>query len=90
VVSAHEFLFWLQLTDDAAYEDMLQELIVDVLDHVGYGGDAAAQLVDEMHGALAASEGCGPCDVRFRAHAGQLQIVIVHGGGEWQTTRPLP
>ncbi len=90
-MSADEFLFALQLTDFADFDDMLRDLIVNVMDHLGYAGEAVSDVLAEVGGAFAGLQACARCDLRFHAQRGTLQIVVTHGGGrEWQTTRPLP
>ena len=92
-MSDHEFLFALEISDDADSGRMLGELCTTVLDHVGYAGPAVAELTTALSGALAQgrAKGSRRCDVRFVAHGGRLQIVVAcAGAAEWQTSRPLP
>ena len=89
----HEFLFALEMSDDADLSRMLGELCTAVLGHVGYGAPAVAELTDALSSAVAqgGAEGARRCDVRFVAHGGELQIVVAcAGGAEWRTSRPLP
>ena len=90
---AHQFLFALDLSDHAHFDDMLAEVAKNVLGHVGYGHDTTAELVALLHAALAegAARVSHQCRDQFSAHGGELQIVISYGGGrEWRTRRPLP
>ena len=90
---AHEFLFALDLSDQAPFDEMLREVATNLLGHIGYACDAIAELVALMHAARTQGRAHGPhhCRVQFSAHAGDLQIVISYtGGSEWHTTRPLP
>jgi len=92
-VSDHEFLFALELSDEPHFDAMLGELAGAVLAHVGYPKAAADELRGVLRGALSAGpvNGDRRCDVRFKAHAGELQIVVTYAGGaEWRTTRALP
>jgi hypothetical protein len=88
-----EFLFALRLSDEPYFERMLADLAAAVLAHVGFDGSAIDELGAVLRSALAdgASKGSSRCEVRFRAHSGQLHIVVAYpDGAEWQTTRPLP
>jgi hypothetical protein len=92
-VSAHEFLFALEISDDADSGRMVGELCSAVLGHVGYGAPAVAELTDALSDALSqgGAKGARRCDVRFVAHGGQLQITVsCAGAAEWHTARPLP
>ena len=89
----HDFVFALQIADDADSGRMLGELCTAVLGHVGYGARAVAELTREVGNALAVGGGNGTrrLDVRFVAQRGSLQIVVSRAGGaEWRTSRPLP
>jgi hypothetical protein len=92
-VADHEFVFALELSDEPYFDDMLTDVTGAVLAYVGYRGAAREELRRVLHRALAAgaSSGHPRCDVRFRAHSGELHISVVYAGGdEWRTTRPLP
>jgi len=92
-VADHDFLFALEIADDADSGRMLGEICTAVLGHVGYPGPAAAELTRELSGAFAqnGANGARRCDIRFVAHDGQLQIVVsCAGAAEWRTSRPLP
>lgn len=92
-MSAHEFLFALELSDEAQFDEMLSDLARAVLAHVGCGATAIAELTTELHRALAGglAQGRRRCTVQFRAHAGELHLAIAcDGGAEWRTTRRLP
>ncbi len=90
---AHQFLFALDLSDRAHFDEMVAEVARNVLGHVGYAHDTTADLVALLHAALVerAAHASRPCRVQFSADAGQLQIVVSSGGGqEWRTRRALP
>jgi hypothetical protein len=92
-VADHEFLFALQMSDDADSSRMLGEVCAAVLGHVGYAAPAIASLTTALADAVArgGANGARRCDVRFVAHDGQLQIVVAcAGAAEWRTTQPLP
>jgi hypothetical protein len=93
VSDQHDFLFALELSDEAHFDSMLADLTSAVLVHVGYEAAAIDELRNVLRKALTsgASNGHSRCDVQFRAHAGQLHIAVVYAGGaEWRTTRALP
>jgi len=91
-VAEHKFLFTLNLTDPAYRDVMLGELATSVLGHVGFQDNALASILGHMQAAIAAAidAGCQDCTVQFQVDHGELQILIVHDGREWRTTRPLP
>lgn len=89
----HEFVFALDLSDEPPFDTMLGELAGSVLKYVGYQPAAVEELRSALKGALSAglSNGYKRCDVRFRAHSGELVITVAYAGhGEWRTARPLP
>jgi hypothetical protein len=92
-VADHDFLFALEMSDAAESSRLLGELCTAVLGHVGYGAPAVAEMTRALAAAVSPSgaNGARRCDVRFVAHAGELQIVVARAGAaEWRTTRPLP
>jgi hypothetical protein len=92
-VPVHDFLFALELSDEAWFDAMVAELAGTVLGHVGFTAPAIDELTNGLRGALSAGAGRGQkqCDVRFRAHSGELKIVVSFQGlSEWHTTRALP
>jgi hypothetical protein len=92
-VADREFMFALDLSDRAAFEEMLDDVARNVLGYVGYGCDVTGDLVALLHAARSQGGVGGPqhCRVQFSAHAGQLHVVVSDGGGrEWRTSRPLP
>lgn len=89
----HDFVFALEIADDADSGRMLGELCTAVLGHVGYAAPAIAEVSRELRDAVATGGGNGRrrCDVRFVAQAGSLQIVVSRAGAaQWRTSRPLP
>jgi hypothetical protein len=88
-----DFVFALEIADDADSGHMLGELCMVVLGHVGYAAPAIAELTRDLRAALGTGGGNGTrrCDVRFVAQGGSLQIVVSRAGAaEWRTSRPLP
>jgi hypothetical protein len=91
-VPDQDFMFALDMSAAPPY-DMLADLARSVLGHVGYGAAEIDALNRELRAALSerAAHGERRCDVRFIAHAGELQIVVAAAGRpEWRTIRPLP
>lgn len=92
-MAAHEFLFALELSDEPHLDRMLTELTGALFAYVGYSTAAAEELGGVLRRALVdgLSQDQRRCDIEFRAHAGELQIVVSYaGGGQWRTALPLP
>jgi hypothetical protein len=92
-VPDQEFLFALDMSGGPPFDRMLTELARTVLGHIGYGSSAIDALSGELGAALTerASNGHHRCEVRFIAHAGNLQIVVAAAGRpDWRTIWPLP
>lgn len=88
-----DFLFALDVSGDPESDQMLAEVARTVLGHVGCAHSAIDALTGKLRAALAerVSDGNRRCEVRFRAEAGQLQIVVAGAGRpEWRTTWPPP
>ena len=89
----HDFVFALDMADDADSGRMLGELCTAVLGHVGYAAPAIAELTRELCSAVATGGGNGRrrFDIRFVAQSGSLQIIVARpGAAHWRTSRPLP
>jgi hypothetical protein len=92
-VPDQEFLFALDMSGEPPFDTMLAELARTVLGHVGYASSAIDALSSELRLALTerAANGQRRCEVRFIAHAGELQIVVAGADRpDWRTTWPLP
>jgi hypothetical protein len=92
-VPNHQFLFAVTVSNQTGFDEMLADLAGCVLNQVGYGPEAIADMIGAIRAALAqrAAEGAPECETRFLAEAGQLLIVVSYAGGrEWRTARPLP
>ena len=87
---AQEFAFTLTLAGDAGDTDMVADVVRSVFSLVGYAGDALDEVVQQVSAARAAGRAAAPCDVRFRAATGTLEIVISQAGRDWRTTCQLP
>ena len=88
-----EFLFALDMSGEPPFDLMLAELTRTVLGHVGCASPAIEAVTGQLSAALAAraANGRRRCEVRFRARAGELEIVVAGTGGPgWRTTCPLP
>jgi hypothetical protein len=85
-------MFAMHFPEDGRFEEMLQDLTTSVLRHAGYKGRAATALAAEISAGVA--NGCRPgsaYDVEFRAHAGELVLVVSQGGRRiFHTSRRLP
>ena len=93
LVSDQDFLFALDVSGDPASDQMLADLARTVLGHVGYAASAIDALTGQLRSALAerVADGKRRCEVRFRAEAGQLEIVVSGAGrADWRTAWPLP
>ena len=92
-MSDQDFVFALDVSGDPESDQMVTDLACTVLGHVGYASSAIAALSAELRTALKERllDGRGRCEVRFRAGAGQLEIVVAGADrAEWRTTWPLP
>jgi hypothetical protein len=91
-VDDHKFQFTLNLTDPAYRDVMLGELASSVLGHVGFQDNALASILGHLRSVIAEAigTGCRDCTVQFHVEHGQLEIVVLHDGCEWRTTKPLP
>lgn len=92
-MSEQDFFFALDVSSDPESDQMLTEVASTVLGHIGYAGSAIAALTGQLRTALAGrvANGKRRCEVRFRAEAGELEIVVAGAGqADWRTTWPLP
>jgi len=89
-VSEAEFLFALELSDEASFERMLTDIADAVFLHLGLARPAVDALVADVRGALTAGGAERRCQVRFVVGGGELEIVVTRPGvPEWRTRRPL-
>ena len=86
---SHDFLFALQLSDEALFDDMLGEVAACVFGRVGCEERVSREVAALLHAALleGVARGLRQCEVQFRARGSDLQIAVAFtGGGEWRTT----
>jgi hypothetical protein len=89
-VSAQDFLFSLELSGEAGFEDMVNEIACTVLGSAGYAGDPAP-LAEAIGQALAAAGTHAHSVLRFHLHDGKLRIAVATDGhARWQTAVDLP
>jgi hypothetical protein len=92
-VSASDFLFALDLSDEPHFDRMLRDLAAVVLRTVGFDAAAIDTVTRDVQAALAAGADATNtrCDVRFRAGDGTLWISVAFAGGRtWETAHALP
>jgi hypothetical protein len=92
-VADHDFVFALEMSDDAESGKMLGEVCAAVLGHVGYAAADVTELTASLAAAVSPAAGgtAHRCGVRFVARGGELQIVVARAGQpDWRATRPLP
>ncbi len=88
-MSNHDFLFALEVSCQGAPATLVEDLALNIFRHVGCDPERA----DGLRGAVeraaepSALGGVRRCDVQFRAHDGQLDVLVSSNGGRvWQTT----
>ena len=88
-----EFLFEVDLPDEARFDDMVMALAMNMLGHLGYPSGAATETLAGLHAELArgAAGGGRRCHIQIRAAGGEMQITVCYANGpEWRIRRPLP
>jgi hypothetical protein len=89
-VPEQEFVFSLELSDEAFFEGMVNAVARAVLDAVGLAGDAG-EVTGAVEQVTAAAGRHGRCQVRFQTHDGKLRIAVSSGGHpSWHTAIALP
>jgi hypothetical protein len=92
-VSDQEFLFSVELSDEARFDTMLIDLAAAVLGQVGSRPADLGAVTAALRGALAADAVRTPrrCDVRFQADGGWLHVVLsCSGRPAWRTSLAIP
>ena len=87
------FLFALELSDEASFDRMLNDVAKAVFVHLGIARADIDALAAELRGALgdAARAGHRRCELRFRVQDAELEVVVTSGGGAaWRAARRLP
>ncbi len=87
-----EFVFTVHLSEDRRFDEMLGDLTRTVMRHAGYADAAIAAVSSELtRGVADARARVAGCDIEFRAHAGELVIVVTQGGRRiLRTSHRLP
>jgi hypothetical protein len=92
------FYFKLEFSSQGVSAELLNDLVSQVLRHIGSSLDAVPDVMPALHKAVATGTAgiAGPadqsrrCDVQFRAHGGTLDILVSANGGRiWQTSLPI-
>jgi hypothetical protein len=90
-VAVREFLFEIELSGPTPSRDMLSDLACQAFAQAGCSNADLQAIVDALHSAVASCTSAGEvlCGLRFRAHAGELEIdVTASGGGRvWHASR---
>jgi hypothetical protein len=94
-VPAPEFQFGITLAAGAqspGHPDnaLLVDLFRSVLWQVGFSGDAADHLLEQLLAAHRAAPGDAACTVRFVVHAGEIEIALSQADRNWRTSCPVP
>ena len=92
---APEFSFDIRLSGGAFEDDhklgtpVLVDLFRHVLGHAGVKGEASDRLVDQVMAEYRKGPAAA-CMLRFTAHAGEMEIVLVRAGRDFRTSCPVP
>ena len=91
-MSDHDFIFTLRLADNAGWDEMVNDLTTSVLLHLGYTPSALDELSGLIRAGLAKERAAGAeYDLQFRAHEGQIEIVVSRDDQTvFHTARRLP
>ncbi len=69
---------------------MLRDLVARVCAAASCEAEGTADLTGQVEAAVAQATAAGPCELRFEAHHGTLDIIVQAGTGPlWQTSRPI-
>lgn len=90
-MAARDFVFDIELSGPVPAGELLSDLACRVLDHAGCSGADRPAMVDELQAAVAGCSSAGDvsCGLRFRFHAGELEIDVTSSGGGriWHASR---
>lgn len=90
-MSLREFVFAIRIEDPGRPGDMVADVAAAIARHAGCTTDSAGELAAAVRRAFDDQHAVGaPCDVHFRAHAGQLHVSVSCERREWRACRPLP
>jgi len=92
-VATRDFFFSLEFSSQGAPAALLEELVAQLLAHVGSEDRTIPELTEALQKAVDTSAAAGQrrCDIQIRAHGGTLEIVVAANGGRiWQTSRAIP
>lgn len=90
-MTAHQFYFSLELSSQGVAASLVEDLAVQVLEHVGCSRADIPELAGALERAVAGNAfGERRCDVQFRAQNGRLEILVSSNGGRiFQTSRTI-
>ena len=86
---AFDFLFSVQLSDEARFDALVTELSTSLVRNAGCQTSSVDGVVAQLHGALLARTDSGPqdCRVQFRSTGGELAIDVSFADGRtWHTS----
>ena len=91
-MSDHDFLFTLRVPENGQLDAMLNELTASVLRHVGYAAGDIAEIGSQIRAGIERGRSAGAeYGVQFRAHAGEIEIIVSQGDHHvFRTARRLP
>jgi hypothetical protein len=84
-------MFALTVAEDDRFDVLLRDLTASVLSQLGYDATAIADLDDQVRASVFTGRVAGEYNVRFRAHAGAIDIDVSRGGRRlFHASRRLP
>lgn len=87
-MSSKPFFFALDLSAPVS-PALLRDLVSRVCAAASCEESQTADLTGQVEAAVAAATAAGPCELRFEAGHGTLDIIVQAGAGPlWQTSRP--
>ena len=88
-MSSREFEFILSLPDSKS-PALVRDLVAEICTVASYPPDRTEDLVHEVEAAVAKAAAFGPCEVRFHAQDGALDVRVRAGAHQvWQTAHPI-
>ena len=90
-MSEPEFIFSLELSDEARFDEMVKEVAAAMLAFAGCAGEHVGTLTGAVRDVLASARGQRQCGIRFQARDGKLRLVVSCAGHpRWETDLALP